>query len=135
VTLLTTPRWSRGLRHPTVTWTAPPDGTAELALSVTDLDAAGFVYWLVVGLPAQAGSLGGGDPTVIRTEAINSFGEPGWGGPCPPPGDGPHTYVFTLHVVDQSLDQPPDTPTDELLAAIDAASVDRRSFVGIYERS
>jgi phosphatidylethanolamine-binding protein (PEBP) family uncharacterized protein/LysM repeat protein len=120
---------------PLLTWAAPPDGTAELALSVTDLDAAGFVHWLVVGLPAQAGVRGGGEPTVVGTEAINSFGDPGWGGPCPPPGDGPHTYVFTLHLLDQPLDQPADTPTDELLAALDAASVDRRTFIGTYERT
>ena len=24
------------------------------------------------------------------------FGKPGWGGPCPPAGDKPHRYVFTL---------------------------------------
>jgi phosphatidylethanolamine-binding protein (PEBP) family uncharacterized protein len=120
---------------PLVTWTAPPEGTAELAMSVTDADADGFVHWLVVGLPAQAGSLGGGEPTVVGAEAVNSFGEPGWGGPCPPPGGGPHTYVFTLHLLGQPLALPADTPTTDLIAAVEAATTESATFSGTYERA
>jgi Raf kinase inhibitor-like YbhB/YbcL family protein len=120
---------------PLITWTAPPEGIAELAMAATDPDADGFVHWLVVGLPAQAGSLGGGEPTVVGDEAVNSFGNPGWGGPCPPPGDGPHTYLFTLHLLDQPLGQPADTPTNQLVAAIEAATVETATFSGTYERA
>jgi Raf kinase inhibitor-like YbhB/YbcL family protein len=120
---------------PLITWTAPPDGTVELAMSVTDPDAGGFVHWLVVELPAQAGSLGGGEPTVVGAEATNSFGDPGWRGPCPPPDDGPHTYVFTLHLLDQQLELPADTPTSDLLAAVEAATAQTATFTGTYERA
>jgi Raf kinase inhibitor-like YbhB/YbcL family protein len=120
---------------PLITWTAPPDGTVELALSVTDSDADGFVHWLVVELPAQAGSLGGGEPTAVGAEAVNSFGDPGWGGPCPPPGAAPHTYVFTLHLLDQQLELPADTPTNDLLNAVDAATAQTATFTGTYERA
>jgi Raf kinase inhibitor-like YbhB/YbcL family protein len=119
---------------PLLTWTAPPDGTVELAMSVTDSDADGFVHWLVVDLPAQAGSLGGGEPTAVGADAVNSFGNLGWGGPCPPPGDGPHTYVFTLHLLDQQLELPADTPTNDLLTAIYAATAQTTAFTGTYER-
>jgi phosphatidylethanolamine-binding protein (PEBP) family uncharacterized protein len=27
---------------------------------------------------------------------LNDFGRPGYGGPCPPRGHGPHRYVFRL---------------------------------------
>jgi Raf kinase inhibitor-like YbhB/YbcL family protein len=27
------------------------------------------------------------------------FGAPGYGGPCPPPGDKPHRYYFRLHAL------------------------------------
>jgi hypothetical protein len=120
---------------PLITWTAPPDGTVELAMSVTDSDADGFVHWLVVGLPAQAGSLGGGEPTAVGAEAVNSFGNPGWGGPCPPPGDGPHTYVFTLHLLDQQLELAADTPWNDLLTAVEAATAQTATFTGTYERA
>ncbi|MFQ5829036.1 MAG: YbhB/YbcL family Raf kinase inhibitor-like protein [Candidatus Methylomirabilia bacterium] len=37
----------------------------------------------------------------VRTD----FGKPGYGGPCPPQGDHPHRYLFTIHAV--SLDKLP----------------------------
>jgi Raf kinase inhibitor-like YbhB/YbcL family protein len=121
---------------PLLTWTAPPGGTAELAVSVIDPDADGFVHWLVIGLPAEAGSVGGGEPVVTgASEAANSFGNPGWGGPCPPPGDGPHTYQFTLHLLDQAIELPADTPTNELITAVEASTADRATFTGTYERA
>jgi Raf kinase inhibitor-like YbhB/YbcL family protein len=119
---------------PLITWTAPPEGTVELAMSVTDTDADGFVHWLVVELPPQAGSLGGGEPTAVGAEALNSFGSPGWGAPCPPPGDGPHTYVFALHLLDQQLELPADTPTNDLLTAVEAATAETATLTGTYAR-
>lgn len=121
---------------PLITWAAPPDGTAELAVSVVDRDADGFVHWLVVGLPPEAGSVGGGEPLVTgATDGVNSFGDPGWAGPCPPPGDGPHTYQFTLHVLDQATELPAESPTGDLLAAVDAATASSATFTGTYERA
>ena len=106
-----------------------------MALSVVDPDANGFVHWLVIGLPAQAGSVGGGEPLVAgAAEAANSFDNPGWGGPCPLPGSGPHTYRFTLHALDQATELPADSPTTDLLAAVDAATASSVAFTGTYER-
>lgn len=120
---------------PLITWTAPPEGTAELTVSVVDPDTDGWVHWLVIGLPAEAGSIGGGEPLVTgAAEAVNSFGDPGWAGPCPPPGDGPHTYQFTLHVLDQVTELPAESPTTDLLAAVDAATASSATFTGTYER-
>ena len=44
----------------------------------------------------KAGLLPKGAPQT-RTD----FGAPGYGGPCPPEGHGPHCYVFTLFAVKQ----------------------------------
>ena len=121
---------------PLITWTAPPEGTAELALSDIDADANGFVHWLVVGLPPQAGSVGGGEPLVDgAAEGINGFDNPGWGGPCPPPGGGPHTYLFTLHLLDQAVELPADAPANDLVANVDAATASSVTFTGTYERA
>ena len=33
-------------------------------------------------------------------ESRTDFGVPGYGGPCPPKGDAPHHYHFTIFAVD-----------------------------------
>ena len=122
--------------EPLITWAAPPEGTAELAVSVIDTDADGYVHWLVIGLPAEAGSVGGGEPLVTgAAEGLNSSGGPGWAAPCPDPADTPHSYQFTLHVLDQATELPPDSPTADLLAAVDAATAKTATFTGTYERA
>jgi len=36
-----------------------------------------------------------------RLQTRTDFGKPGYGGPCPPEGHGPHRYQFTLFAVKQ----------------------------------
>lgn len=120
---------------PLITWTAPPEGTSELAFAVTDDDADGFVHWLVIGLPAEAGSLGGDAAVLDGAEADNDFGDVGWGGPCPPAGDDVHHYRFVLYALDQQLEQPADTPAANLLSAVQAASFGSATIMGTYERA
>jgi phosphatidylethanolamine-binding protein (PEBP) family uncharacterized protein len=121
---------------PLLTWTAPSDLIAEIAVSVVDLNANGYVHWLVVGLPPEAGSVGGGEPVVAgAAEALNSAGATGWFGPCPPPGDGPHRYRFTLHLLDQALELPADSPTNDLLGAVEASTAERATFTGNFQRA
>jgi Raf kinase inhibitor-like YbhB/YbcL family protein len=36
---------------------------------------------------------------------MTDFGQPGYGGPCPPPGDKPHRYIFTVYAL--KVDQLP----------------------------
>jgi phosphatidylethanolamine-binding protein (PEBP) family uncharacterized protein len=47
---------------------------------------------------------GGGVSPALRWSGepagTNSFGDRGYGGPCPPPGGGSHTYVFRLFALD-----------------------------------
>jgi phosphatidylethanolamine-binding protein (PEBP) family uncharacterized protein len=120
---------------PLITWTAPPDGTAALAMSAIDPDADAYVHWLVIGLPPEAGSLGGDEPVTVGTEALNSSGTVGWLAPCPPPGGGPHSYVFTLNLLDAAVALPADTPTGEVLAAVEAVTTDTATFSGTYSRT
>jgi Raf kinase inhibitor-like YbhB/YbcL family protein len=107
-----------GNRSPQLGWHGTPPGTKSLALTVFDPDApgGGFWHWAVVGLPPTTTSLardagavdGHGLPGSAR-QLANDFGVRGWGGPCPPAGDLPHHYVFTLYALKvEALELAPD---------------------------
>jgi len=53
-----------------------------------------FTHWVLYDMPARVTHWPSeGSGKTIR----NSFGRSGYGGPCPPPGDRPHGYVFSVH--------------------------------------
>jgi Raf kinase inhibitor-like YbhB/YbcL family protein len=95
---------------PELSWSGAPEGTKSFALLCHDPDAptggAGWWHWLVVNIPATAAGLakdaGRADGSNLPAGAVQvatDFGSPGWGGPCPPVGDKPHRYVFTLYAL------------------------------------
>ena len=111
---------------PALAWSGtPPKGTKSFALTVYDPDAptgSGFWHWVVINIPATATSLpkNAGDPKGSAAPAgalqtRTDFGVPGWGGPCPPKGDKPHRYIFTIFAVD--LDKLP-LPGPDVSAAV-----------------
>ncbi len=93
---------------PALAWSGVPKEAKSLALTVYDPDAptgSGWWHWIVVNIPATetglaegAGSPGGKLP-VGAVQGRTDFGMAGYGGPCPPTGDPPHHYIFTLWAV------------------------------------
>jgi Raf kinase inhibitor-like YbhB/YbcL family protein len=97
---------------------------------------SGFWHWLVVNIPASvnelaegAGSAGGKLPSgALQTRT--DFGAPGYGGPCPPPGDHPHRYLFTVFAVKaDKLDVKPDTS-----AAVVGSTLGKAQIMGLFKR-
>jgi Raf kinase inhibitor-like YbhB/YbcL family protein len=83
--------------------TGAPAGTVELAVVVRDLDAAGgtFIHWSVAHIAPHSGAMSlraGGTPSGAVV-GRNSFGTLDYRGPCPPPGDPPHHYQFTVYAL------------------------------------
>jgi Raf kinase inhibitor-like YbhB/YbcL family protein len=125
-------------RSPHLAWTDPPEGTRSLALIVDDPDAPSgtFTHWLLYDLPADLRELSESDPG--KTPGVsqrNSFGKSGYGGPCPPPGDPPHQYRFTLYALDvPTLKISGSLTAKELEAEISAHILGSARLVGRYQR-
>ena len=101
---------SGGNLSPALAWSGAPKATKSFALSVYDPDAptgSGFWHWVMFDIPASAASLpkNAGDPKASLAPAgaiqgRNDAGSEGYFGPCPPKGDKPHHYQFTIFAVD-----------------------------------
>lgn len=96
-------------RSPQLSWTNPPEGTKSYAVTMFDPDAptgSGWWHWVAFdipsttsGLPAGAGSPGTEALPVGTVQSMTDFGKTGYGGPCPPPGHGPHQYIITVYAL------------------------------------
>jgi Raf kinase inhibitor-like YbhB/YbcL family protein len=89
---------------PAIHWQGVPAKAKSLALTVFDPDAptgSGWWHWVVIDLPVSTRELPQGGALPAGAHALrNDYGDAAWGGPCPPPGDRPHHYVFTVYALD-----------------------------------
>lgn len=97
-----------GNLSPELSWSGAPEGTESFALMAYDPDAptgSGWWHWTVFNIPADASGLAAGagsGKAALPDGAVQGrtdFGQPGFGGACPPQGDAPHHYVFTLYAL------------------------------------
>jgi phosphatidylethanolamine-binding protein (PEBP) family uncharacterized protein len=89
-------------RHPALTWTEVPEGTAELAITLTDQTdpEEPVLLWLVAGLDPDTRSLAAGALPDGAVEASNDYGLAEWGAPCLDQlGDGGRDLQFRLHAL------------------------------------
>jgi len=135
-----------GNTSPHLRWDGAPAGTTSFALTCFDPDApTGSDFWhgVVVNIPPGVTELAldAGNPACGKLPAgalqvRTDFGKPGYGGPCPPAGDHPHRYLFTLHAV--SMDALPvtaDTAAAVVGFYLNFNTLAKVSLMGLYKRS
>lgn len=134
-----------GNKSPQLSWDNVPEGTKSFAVTCFDPDAptgSGFWHWVVANIPEDVTSLdlNAGNPNdgnlpsgalQIRTD----MGTPGYVGPCPPEGDHPHRYIFTVHAV--GMEQLPvnaETTAAVVGFNLNFNTIAKATLMGLYKR-
>lgn len=133
-----------GNHSPQLSWSNVPAGTKSFAILMHDPDAptgSGWWHWVVYNIPANVSSVpaGAGDPkkTLLPAGALQGrtdYGEPGYGGPCPPPGR-PHRYyvrVYALKV--EKLEVPADATAAFVAFSVRMHALATGELMGTYGR-
>jgi len=127
----------RGDLSPALVWDDVPAGTAGLVLLVDDPDApveGSFVHWVLYNLDPARQGIAEGEVPAEATAGANGFGRPGYLGPAPPPGDGPHHYVFRLLAVDAPVSLKELPSYKDVETAVTGHALGEARLIGTYQR-
>ena len=121
---------------PALEWVGVPAEAVELLLMCEDPDAptGTFLHWLVTGIDPKAPGVQEDSTPIGGREWLNDFGEVGWGGPAPPPGDEAHRYHFRIFALTASIDLPDEPSADDVHGAADSITIARGTLVGLFQR-
>ncbi len=128
---------------PELRWSGVPSAAKSLVVTIYDPDAptgSGWWHWTVYNIPASATGLprnagsGAGLPAGAM-QGMTDFGKPGFGGACPPKGDKPHRYFFTVYALNvPGIDVPATATAANVGFNVHAHTVGKASFVARYGR-
>ncbi|MBY0508561.1 MAG: YbhB/YbcL family Raf kinase inhibitor-like protein [Rhodospirillaceae bacterium] len=125
-------------------WTGAPEGTKSFALLMHDVDvhprktAHGALHWIVWNIPGSAATLAANLPLEGQLadgtrQGKSVIGQPGYMGPCPPPGN-PHHYVMELLALDTVLEVPIEGTRDDVLKAVEGHVLASSALVGLIKK-
>ena len=133
-----------GNRSPQLEWSGAPAGTKSFVVTIYDPDAptgSGWWHWIVYDIPSTVTELPGGvgkEGAALPGGAKQGRADVGpaeYDGPCPPPGDKPHRYIFTVHALKvDHLDVPADASPALIGFVTHANEIGRASFTALYGR-
>lgn len=119
--------------NPPLTIGGVPEGTQSFVLIVDDPDAPGgtWDHWVLFNIPPETKKIDeDSEPEGISGE--NSWGNTGYGGPCPPSGI--HHYHFKLYALDTVLDLPEKSLKETVEEAMVGHVLAQAELIGVYER-
>ena len=130
---------------PDVKWTAGPKDTKSYAVTVYDPDAptgSGWWHWIVYNIPANVTELsaGAGDASGKQLpqgalQGRTDYGTHDFGGACPPKGDKPHRYIFTVFALKtEKIEVPTDASAALIGFMLNANQLAKASFTAKYNR-
>jgi len=130
---------------PSLVWSNAPQNTKSFAVTVYDPDAptgSGWWHWVIINIPSSVTELkaDAGNPEKMlapkgSVQSMTDFGKPGFGGACPPKGDKPHRYIFTVYALDvEKLDMNEKTPPPMAGFQLNRHAIAKASIIAYYGR-
>lgn len=118
-----------------------PGGTQSMALLMEDPDVPKevqpdtFDHWVLFNLPPVVAEIPEG--TSVGLAGVNSRGEHGYTGPCPPPQYEPseHRYFFRLYALDRELELPYGAHKQLVIDAMEGHIIAETELMGRYKRA
>ena len=126
---------------PALAWSNAPARTKSFAIMLYDPDGRlgeGVSHWVAYGIPANVTSFAEGEMSKQSMKFVGGKGTRDnalYIGPCPPVGDAPHHYVFTLIATDlEPAALRPGMTREQVYAALSGHALGGASIVGKYAR-
>lgn len=124
---------------PPLRWNTLPELTLSLAILCEDPDAPGgiFTHWILFNIPPDTMELPENMEKKEKLEGgmiqgLNSFGFPGYRGPCPPGEE--HRYFFRIYALDRTLNLTTPVKREDFLKALNDNILDEGHLMGKYRR-
>lgn len=114
---------------PDLTWSNAPAGTKSFVLIMDDHTVT-WDHWVVFDIPSTTNSVQEGQEPQ-GTKGKNTWGNLGYGGPCPPSGT--HSYVFTIYALDGTLGLAEGATGSAVNTAMVGHILDQASLTGKYQ--
>lgn len=125
---------------PPLIWSGAPNTAKSYVLTCDDPDAPGgnWDHWVLFNLPIDTTELHEGlfNRETLPNGAIqglNSWGQTGYRGPCPPKG-AIHRYFFKLYALDTTLSLTSKATKADVQAAMHGHILAESHLMGRYER-
>jgi Raf kinase inhibitor-like YbhB/YbcL family protein len=128
---------------PPLNWSGVPPEAVALLLIIEDADSptpVPLMHTIVLDLAAADGELAegalksDGAPGEGRPMGKNSFMKSQYLPPDPPPGHGPHRYVFQIYALDRHLELGDGAGKEDVVVGLQDAVMAKGVLIGVYER-
>jgi Raf kinase inhibitor-like YbhB/YbcL family protein len=121
---------------PAVAWDLIPQGTAEMALVISD--QVGRIHWMLLGIDLSVRAIPDGvsseDLQAQGVQVItNDFGETGWTPPCPAEGSS-ELFLFTVYALNQQIEGADTMAPAEIADLLGFVSIEVAEATGLYSR-
>ena len=129
---------------PAISWVPGPAGTQSYALILHDPDPVlggsatnDVLHWAIFDIPGDATSLPAAVPNQPELpngakQPNNIAGQPGFFGPCAPPGHGEHHYTFEIYALNAKLGLPASTSRADLMNAMNGKVLSKGVYIGMF---